>query len=81
MLKSEATTSTAGTTSITMPITPIAMFFVSVSAFIMPIEAITFSFSVFGLSSGTNIVTSSPVAVEQRPVTETTGSTSVDNSL
>ncbi|KAK2184286.1 hypothetical protein NP493_272g00006 [Ridgeia piscesae] len=64
MLKSETTMSMAGTTIITIAITPIVIFFVSLSAFLMPIEAITFSDSVFGASSsGTNIVTSAPVAV------------------
>ena len=49
----------------TMPVIPIAMFGVSLSDFLMPMDFKTLSFSVFGSSSsGTNMVTSSPVAVE-----------------
>ena len=65
-LKSRATITRGTSTSTMTPVVPIAMFFVSLSAFVMPIAAITFSACVFGSSSsGTNIVTFSPVAVGQ----------------
>ena len=63
-LKSETTRSTTGIIIITIPVTPIAIFGGFLSAFLMPTEAITFSACVFGSSSsGTNMDTSSPVAL------------------